>query len=359
MKLITYFLGTLITILIMTQQISEARVNFDETGRDHTSAFNSIYSCYNRYPHGSAQNFFVSRSRHYRQCQGYFLSSSEISKLQGFRYILVSGMQYEILTALTHYLPASIRRLVGRVESSVAFPTQERILSRLGILKQKFDLSAMPPENFMKRTMLRNAVINSDRCVVMMGHSKGGVDILDLLVHLAETRDYSTLSKVKGFLPIQSPLQGTPHADLLDFPGTIPDPRSGGTTTIRSILNNMDYLSTSTRRAWMASHRSELNYINQNISTIAVGSYIHTYQTAFNSILAIMMRPIYWISRENNDGLVAYRGSRLPGAGKITLAGIDHVSTAMAMPIPQTRFDQEAFTYALLKLQVAELTSCR
>jgi hypothetical protein len=191
-----------------------------------------------------------------------------------------------------------------------------------------------------------------------MGHSKGGVDILDVLVNLEKNKDTRNLSLIRGFIPIQSPLQGTPMADLADQPINIFDPWASHTTTFRSIFNNMDFLSTENRRNWLAEHQKELSSLNSKIDTIAVGSYIHRHHTFFTTILAIMMRPALWLSGELNDGLVAYRGSRLPGASKITLPGIDHVATAMAMPIPKTAFNQDAFTYALLKLQAQRLRSC-
>lgn len=340
----------------LASRVVEAEVPFIETGVDLSADYRRIYECYRRFPSGRVVDGIGVSG--YQRCRPYFLTTSEIERLKRIRFILVSGMQYELVTALVYRLPQALRVIAGAVEDASAFPKQERVLRRLGIRYTTFNLGWQPPQNFSKREMIQNAIRRSPRCVVLMGHSKGGVDILDALVSLREGGEIDTFEKVVGFLPVQSPLQGTPHADGGGRARVFDDQSGESTTTFQSIVNNMSFLSTTERLAWLDEHRESIEQINDRITTISFGSYLYRTQTSLSTIFAIMMRPTLWASGELNDGLVAYRGTGLPGSARVVEPGIDHVSTAMRLPVPQTPYDQDAFFFALLKLQVERMRSC-
>jgi pimeloyl-ACP methyl ester carboxylesterase len=152
--------------------------------------------------------------------------------------------------------------------------------------------------------------------IVLMGHSKGTVDILHFLVnHPQPARRISAVVSVAG------PVNGSPLAD--DFAGTYRRffsrmPFMYCQPGNRDVVNS---LTRSYCMTWLASHR-----LPEHVKYFSLGGFARR-----EDINPLMLLTYDWLAtvEPRNDGYVAFSDQVIPGATLLGYANLDHYDIAL------------------------------
>jgi hypothetical protein len=152
--------------------------------------------------------------------------------------------------------------------------------------------------------------------VLLIGHSKGAVDILHFLVNCPQTA-----RRISAVVSVAGPVNGSPLAD--DFAGAY-----------RSVFSQMpfthcrpgdrDVVNSLTRpycTTWLASHR-----LPEHVKYFSLGSFAR--RENINQIM-LLTYDLLSAVEPRNDGYVAFSDQVIPGATLLGYANLDHYDIAL------------------------------
>jgi triacylglycerol lipase len=166
---------------------------------------------------------------------------------------------------------------------------------------------------------VRDAILNASKNgkqVVLVGQSKGGVDITAALALYPELKPH-----VRAVVAMQAPYGGTPVASDMQNCAQLRGLAEG---TIKRLLGgdpaSLEDLSYAARQAFVADHPYP-----SDIPTISLA----TSRTSFKSILK--STEDYMLHRYNlkSDGLVVDKDAEIPGSHVVRLSDMDHAESVM------------------------------
>jgi len=263
------------------------------------------------------------------------LGADKIAELRGYKVILVPGFLSNAATR-----PVNIFGM--QVELGRYFGEQMSTLEGLGV---EYKLSAIESEE----TPAYNAKIiaadieASDKPVLLLAHSKGGLDIMEALI----TRK-DLLPKVKGIITIQTPYFGSPIADYI-LDGSVLGRLAA--RLLKSMGGTIDSLSSLDTRKRQAYYRDNFAAINEVVNTVPIltfGTWKDNVAYRLDTVLKPLRNAMLQMGFPN-DGEVPVYSTILPGADFVKLEGVDHfVSVMRTGPILQ--YDRPRLTKTLLLL---------
>lgn len=167
-------------------------------------------------------------------------------------------------------------------------------------------------------------------------HSLGGVSLLEELIEKK-----SAQNDVAGIIFLQSPFSGTPVADTF-INNTDSDGKTLGFFLAWLNLSHqtVEFLSTPHRLRYMDEKKQAIEQLVSRIPVITLGGIANGHLTLFAPSLPLI--------KEDSDGMVPFKSSRLLEADFIKLDKADHGE--LVVRIPFGNFSKERFTEALLKL---------
>ena len=264
------------------------------------------------------------------------LSASDIAILQQHQILIVPGFLSDVT--------AQMRKNFGWMvpEMKKDFDEQYLWLKNNGITAHKVQIES---EASIEDNALRGqaAIENAQKPVILMSHSKGGLDILEAL---REREDLH--HKIAGWLAIQSPFWGTPVADVWttsDRAKKIADgllKRLGGSS--RSLLG----MRVAERVPYMRTHEHEILRIMENIPTVIFASWKRDEPGDWDSPFEPFFRDQMAKSEIRSDGIIPMNSMLIPGAHVIMREGADHVTTIGAIQLKP--FNRVKFLQSMLKL---------
>lgn len=218
---------------------------------------------------------------------------------------------------------------------------------------------------------IAQALRKSDRRVILIGHSKGGLEILDALVHYPDIRP-----KVAGWIALQSPFFGSPLADLAYENKVLRLPSD----LILQLLGGSDHclhdMETKTRRRYFERYKGEIRKLLSEIPHISAVTWIDE-DLPVNPLKAALERlkkgeifdkktyTFYKATRdlmlhgddgEHSDGMVPRTSAVLPGAKYAAIEGPDHGITIGEYGFSVlNREDRIKMIQALLKLLLKDI----
>lgn len=188
--------------------------------------------------------------------------------------------------------------------------------------------------------------IAADVPIILMGHSKGGVDILNFLVRFPKLR-----TRIKGWISIQSPLQGTSLVDMAFIPRG---------SEIAELLLGM-FKGTEEALSCMSEKNAKKLLTDEEMPKVAsMPSVQYTSSISPNNVKSgLFMTSLYLCSVGDgeNDGMVPLMSGCLPQAQCIKGSEIDHAGPVMDIsPLPSLGQPARiALTRALLAQLVLSL----
>ncbi len=253
------------------------------------------------------------------QTQG---NTPQLGDLSAYHILVVHGLLGEVGLKFTHMLDRidSEQRVINYLKDA------EQALRRAGADVEMLDHKSDSVEHGGAEVARR--ILASDRPVLIISHSKGGLDTLEAL--MAVQRE-GKLSKVAGWIAIQAPFRGAPEADEIALHKMH---RIGAKIALKCLGARFDAvndMSTSARGAYLAAHQEEIDRIVVQIPIITFASWIDD-----------PSQPV-----PDTDGSVPLESAILPGSNFILAGGVSHAATVFG---GSREFDRTAFTRALMKM---------
>lgn len=193
--------------------------------------------------------------------------------------------------------------------------------------------------------LIEAAISLSPKPVIIISHSKGGLDTLETLIRRPYLR-----GKVRGMVSIQSPYYGTPIADWVLRGRAFMSPLTA--IVLKAMGGSMESvrdLSVKSRIAYQADNAAEIAKITAAIPTISFGAWKNEEEgvmdTLFEPTRDLMLK---WGVK--SDGLVPVDSEMLPGADQIAVEGLDHLATVIKVEHPA--FNRVDFIKTLLTMLI-------
>ncbi|MHC4392434.1 MAG: esterase/lipase family protein [Planctomycetota bacterium] len=212
-------------------------------------------------------------------------------------------------------------------------------LQELGLDAQKVPVDTDAPVE-TNAAQIRDAILEASkdgRQVVLMGHSKGGVDIAAALALYPELKPH-----VRSFVAMQAPYGGSPVAhDATNCP-TLKSTVDG---FIKGVFKGdpraLSDLSYSKRQQFVRDHP-----LPEGIPTVSLA----TSNSSAASLTSAGSAYIQARYGEPSDGLVPRKDAEIPGSSVIRLDDMDHAMGAIQGPGGLCKYDTGDITQALVTL---------
>ena len=223
-------------------------------------------------------------------------------RLAGHRVILCYGLFGEVMAGLR---PLGLDYMAG----------QRAWLARIGVDVSVARLpTAAPVEANAAR--LADLILGEARPVVLVGHSKGGVEALAALLRPG------VATRCRAFLALQSPFHGSPIADAALAHGPVRQAahhvlRFAGIGDGQGLLD----LTCPVRQAWMREHAEAIAALTAHLPVASIATAIADPPGWRDRPYLPLARWMARIGAGPGDGLVPVASTVLPGARHAVLTG--------------------------------------
>jgi pimeloyl-ACP methyl ester carboxylesterase len=234
----------------------------------------------------------------------------------------------------------SVEGLYGNAIPGYMDPNDAKLRSLgLDVRALKLDTGAGVATNAQT---VRQAILEasaSGKQVVLIGHSKGGVDSTAALALYPELR-----SHVRAVVTMQSPYGGTPIAsDIVECPElhTLVDGLAGD--LLGASPASLKDLTYEARMAFVRAHPYP-----SDLPTVSMGS------SRLSPLSVLGAGEAYLSGRYHlpSDGLVPVADAAIPGSQVVTLKNMDHADSSLDMPFDA--WDPGALTEALVTMALTQ-----
>ncbi len=266
------------------------------------------------------------------------LTPEDLKELQKFKVIIVPGFLSDVGSGFKSKVSKMLPWLFKNKD-----PQAEWLKSN-GIIYEHVDIEseASPAVN---APAIQRAIEQSDRPVLLLSHSKGGLDILEALVH-----DLGLLKKVHGWIPIQAPFYGTPVSDVWTQK---PEYRKTADRILKSLGGSVESLLSmrmQDRLLYMQRFAPQIAEVAATIPIVSFGGHAHEVKGRWDTVFEPYFRDQLEAARIESDGIVPWRNTILPEGSFVVGQGVDHL-----MPIGSidfTSFDRVRFLQSMLKVLI-------
>lgn len=194
---------------------------------------------------------------------------------------------------------------------------------------------------------LRAFVGSDETPVCFVTHSKGGLDTLEYL----RTASVQERARVRCWIAMQAPFQGSPVADLATDVAGLPEVATVLLEALGGRGDSLTDLTTRVRTDYLARHRAAIENILQTTNPLCLATFIED-PDAFAKPTSWSYPALVWMHDEDvpSDGLVAVRSAVEICPRSLILEGLDHtgiVAPGVVAPIDQTALMKALFVLAL------------
>ncbi len=205
---------------------------------------------------------------------------------------------------------------------------------------------AAPGQNAAR---IRSAIDGVDKPVLVVSHSKGGIDTLTALLGHAGLR-----ARVAGWITIQTPFRGSPVADRYLTYSAYHGFYRGLLQLLGGSLASLESLGFKRRAAEYDAHAQQIDALLADLPTLAFASWQDDTwpwqgDTLFEPERDLMLKEM----GVKNDGLVPVVSGALPGMELVAISGVDHLSSVVRNPLME--FDRRRSFQTLLLMLLGRL----
>ena len=235
--------------------------------------------------------------------------------------------------------------IAGRFAHS--FDDEKKWLKEAGIAYESLPTQSQQiPE--INVPVLTKAIADSKKPVIFLSHSRGGLDVLQTLLSI----DEDLLSKVRGWVALQAPFQGTPMADEVLRHSKVKRLVTAALRKIGGSIDSVISMSTAHRKRFMADRELEIKAIMARVPMISFSSWKTNNKNKLDTTYEVQRNYLEDLGYQT-DGLVPWQSEIIPGVGFVFQLGVDHPSTVGKQPF--LHFDRVRMTQALLKILESKL----
>lgn len=239
-----------------------------------------------------------------------------ILRLQQYKIIFVPGF------FANHIIDVGQALGGARYRIGEYFDEQMKFLKNEGIECERLRVNS-EAEAELNAPLVAAAIRSADKPVLIISHSKGGLDTLEALI-----RDTSLLAKVKGWVPMQAPFEGTPVADFVDSNEVLNPIAITLLQALGGTKNVLHSLRQTTRDEYLERNSNAIQMILNKVPTLSFSSWKASGSNPFDTPFAPIRDAMeyYGIS---NDGLVPWESQILRGSSYVGVPDVDHLIPVM------------------------------
>ena len=278
-------------------------------GNDVTAAYKSFY--------GNADTAF---------------DAASAVRLNDFKVLLVPGF-------LSDVKPGQFHIPFLHPASDTCFVEQMDWLRSMGIAYERLNMKSESSVQ-INGAIIAAAIKASEKPVIIIAHSKGGLDTLEAL-----RADRSLLTKVRGVITLQSPFFGTPLADYVNTNSFLRNYAGRLLLKMGGNKESMLNLTEKDRKQYMAANAEAIAGITSAVPVVSVAAFKDPVDGKWDTNLK-PLRDKMFENGIHSDGIVPEESAVLPGADIVRLEGFDHSVTVR--PSNRIALDRVRFTKALL-----------
>ena len=182
----------------------------------------------------------------------------------------------------------------------------------------------------------------SDRPVILIGHSKGGVDSLHALVKYPELA-----KKVAVFISVQSPFLGSPVADAVMASKSLNNLAKHILKSLGGTKASLVSLTTKYGVTYYERKKTDIARVLRTVKVVNFCSWKNEEPGRVDTVLEPLRDGMANVGLDN-DGLVPVQSQILPGATYIKVEGWDHLGPVMDNSV--LKLDQVRFLRAITSL---------
>ncbi|MDB5036495.1 MAG: putative exported protein [Bacteriovoracaceae bacterium] len=262
------------------------------------------------------------------------LNAESFADLSQYKILLVRGFFSDQMPA-----PKSLYAIARN--PSLTFSDQAKWFR-----KQSIEFSILPthseqiPE--VNAPILLDAIRHSSKPIIFMSHSRGGLDVLEAML----TGEEALLSKVKGWIALQGPFQGTPLADEFLINPLIRLLTGKILQLIGGSISSVFNMSLPQRKNYNESRAEKIERLRQSLPILCLSTWkpnISGYDTEFE-----ITRDLMDYLGFQTDGVIPWQSEILPGSDYVFIKNLDHPSTVHENSI--VSFDRTRMTKTLFKM---------
>jgi hypothetical protein len=267
-------------------------------------------------------------------------TDSPWNELKNYKVLLVEGYFGNWVKRIPH---------LHNNRSAIHFQDQVDWLTELGV---DFDFVPVQTESSAEfnAAIIKKEIENADKKVFIISHSKGGADTLVSLITYPELQE-----KVAGWMPLNAAFQGSPLASqALDYSVTRWLMKEffenfGGS------IDSLQCLRVEDRQEFIKVHSEEIIHLQKKIPLISFSAFIPNKKRHLDTRFEIP-RNLLLAEGYQNDGLLPWESSVLPGSDYVVMEGIDHATTIRFSDL--TPFDRKRMMKTLF-LMMREKTEAK
>lgn len=266
-----------------------------------------------------------------------------IGRLRSYKILFVPGFLSDVVIAAGSY------SLMEKIKAGQYFDEQLAWMKEAGIDAERVVIESeeSPKHN---ASVIAAAVRAAGKPVIIVSHSKGGLDTLEALVS-----DAGLPERIRGWIPIQAPFLGSPVADDIVGRAFLRGPAFALMRSLEGSEKSLVSMTAPFRAAYYERHRdriSELLGPRSPTRIICFASWQENEPFRIDTFLELSRDAMAKRGIEN-DGLVPWKSAILPGCAYAAVSGIDHAVPVMATN--ERPFDRVRFTKTLLSLLLARM----
>ncbi|MBI4249893.1 MAG: hypothetical protein HY611_10355 [Elusimicrobia bacterium] len=262
----------------------------------------------------------------------------QVERLRRYKLILVPGFLSDLV--INSGAPGN------PCQADKHFDDQMCWLERLAVPYQRITMQA--DESLSRNAeILEEAIAASEQDVILISHSKGGIDSLEALLNRPAARQ-----KVKGWISIQAPFFGSLLADWALKEGIRPLVQRALREHGKSI-ESLESMQTLERKAYYRLHKEEIDSLVGELPVLSFSSWKEEEgggqaYTVFSLLRGLLFQ---WLGVQN-DGMVPLASQVLPGTDFVRIPSLSHDDPVMPQCVD---FDRVRFTKTLLSMLLKRL----
>lgn len=226
-------------------------------------------------------------------------------------------------------------------------------MSLLDKYKLKYQRITVESENPVEKNSIyiKKALDKIKGKILVISHSKGGLEFLDLLIKYPEVK-----SRLVGWISMQSPYRGSVLADYF-LEGSVTNTlMSWVFSMLGGDVTGLESVGTKVRGNYVESHKSEIKSLFDNINFLQFLTFIND-QKGRETVLEFS-RDYIRDRVGRNDGMVDIKSALFESQRYIIINGVDHLSTILDQKNmdflkddnPNSSFNRMAHFRALLQI---------
>jgi triacylglycerol esterase/lipase EstA (alpha/beta hydrolase family) len=257
------------------------------------------------------------------------------NELKNVKVIMVQGIMGDYI----NFMKNLIMKYFGEYNY---FEDQQKYLKSQGI---EFEMIKIGTENSIAKNskVVEKHILASKKPVLLLTHSKGGMDALSALVDNPDL-----VGRIVGMIAIQSPYLGTPVADFLNNTQPWKALSAFCLMLLGGSNESLKDLRTDRRATWYEQNIEKIREIQRRVPILSFTSWKTDDPQRKDTMFEFSRNLMIKHNKAENDGLVPWKSGVLPGGAFVAVDGLDHGATVTTQKL--IPFDRFRFTQALVAL---------